>query len=458
MAIRFDPCACPVCETSANSDSRYFARAFGDSRHYAATSEAVSDALGFCPRHGATLLSQDDLAGGIVRVLRDAIPHLMLLLNEEFLHEAQVQQILFGAGRMCPACTFVNRAAGRRMASLARQVSGAVDQTEFRPLDTLCVGHFQALAADLPPEPHLAALTRYADNLEQVATKLKMLIRTARGSDDWQCEDTASAIRDGLGHIAGRSGLESLLSDEALASILEQCPTLVDGIAFPDACSFCIEEERARQRWLQNVQLASAYKQDAWLLLPTCPQHVRAVARIGEPKLTSVAVSHALSLALRYYHQQIQILVRDAELKAEEAKVRAEGFDAWAAYKQKRDINKTKGRKIGTPRLAKCRGCEQINLAVDGATGDLLDLLQRRKYRNAFSRGYGLCMKHFARVYLVAPKGVVRSMLAEVQKDRLAEFARSLDETARGRRENETIRLRVASWRTALRRFCGFTR
>lgn len=46
LAADIEENVCPVCRTSANSDSDYFARAFGESRRFAATSEAVTDAVG----------------------------------------------------------------------------------------------------------------------------------------------------------------------------------------------------------------------------------------------------------------------------------------------------------------------------------------------------------------------------------------------------------------------------
>ncbi len=453
----FGECACPVCETFSNSDAGYFARAFGDPRRRAATGEAMTDALGYCPGHGASLLVQEQLSDGVAHVFRDALPRYALLLNEEYLREAQVQQILFAAGSACPACTYVSRAAGRHAASLARQFSGAANQAGFGQLDALCVGHFQRFAADLAPTPRLAALARYADNLQYLAAAMKALYRTAPETDAWPFQDGLATLHRVLGVTAGRPPTGPLSTDGGLAFALEHCPTLVDAITFRQACPICIETARARQRWLQNVQAAANFEQDAWLFFPTCSEHIWTVADLDEPKLTAAVVSRALSVTRRYLRQQTQILVRSAEQKEEQARIKAEGPEVWAAYKRKRAKQRVSDERLAAPRPPKCPGCERIEIAEIGAAGRLIDLLHQKKHRNAFSRCYGLCMKHFAQTYLLAPKGLVRSMLAEDQRNRLAEFARSLDEGEHGTHEHETGDCLHAPWRVGLGRFCGFS-
>lgn len=452
-ATEIEEYACPVCETFAISDARYFARAFGEPRLVAATGGTVADALGFCPRHGAIFLSEKHLLSGIVHVLEDAIPRLTLLLNEDYFRESSVQQMLFAAGSACPACAYASRAARRHAGCLARRFSGAVDQPGFKQLDTFCVGHFQTLAAHLPPEPRLAALTRYADNLDRMARAMRDLVRMGREMDAWPLGNAAATMNRALGLVAGRPAFGPLSEDKGLADTPGIRLPMVEAISLREACPLCIEAERARQRWLQNVQIATNFDQDAWLTFPTCAEHIWTVARLGGPKLTVAVVSRAMSLALRHFRQQIQALVRAAEVKEREARIEAGGPDVSAAYKRSQTRDKSAREKAPTPRLAKCPGCERIDVAADRATGSLLDLLQQEKYRNAFNQGYGLCMKHFARVYLMAPKGMVRSVLAQGQQGRLAELAGNLGVPSRDLPKNETTALREISWSVALRRF-----
>ena len=448
-------CTCPLCQTSADIDAGYFARAFGEPRLFSATGEAMTDALGFCPRHGASLLAQERRSEGVVHVLRDAIRRLALMLNEDYLREPHVQQALFGADSACSACTYANRAVGRQAASLARQLSGAEDQAGLGLAGMLCFGHLQMLTGNLAPELRLAVLAGYVGPLQLAVRKIKALLRRTREADSWTRDDMA-ALDGVLGLIVGRPVLESLSTNRMLVDALSACPTLVEAIALPHICPLCVEAERARQRWLLNVQRAADFDQDAWLFFPTCSEHVRAVARLGTLGLTAAVVARALSVALRYVRIQIHALVRAAELREEEASIKAEGPEVWAAHKRKRTRQKTEGQKIPVPRLVKCPGCERIEIAAEHATGGLLDLLHEKKHRDAFGRGYGLCLKHFARAYRIAPRGMIRSLLAEDQQGRLAEYAQRFDEMARGMPEREVTPSGDALWLTALRRFCGF--
>lgn len=463
MNTRTNPsgaCACPLCQAAAKCDSGYFDRPFDDPDIFAGTSEAISETLGFCPRHGASLLSREPLFGGVVDVIHDAIPRLRLLLNEKYLQKYEVQQILFGTDGACPACAYSNRALGRQAASLARQISSAGDCKDFGLIGTLCVGHFQMFAANLALEPRLAALVTYADQLEWMAQKIMALLSAARETDTWPLDDATASLNSALDLIGGRAVVESTSSNGALDDALLSCPTLTEAITLPHVCPLCVETERAWRRWLQNVQRAANFDQDAWLFFPTCSEHVGAVARLGEPKLTAAVVSRALDVALRHAHKQITMLARTVNLMKEEARIKAEGPEVWREYKRKRTYrkrpdHKTVGGSVPVARMLRCPGCVWAEISAEQATGGLLNLLHEKKHRVAFSRGYGLCLKHFARAYLIAHKGVVRSVLAENMQLRLAEFARSLDEMERGIHEINTGR--DVSLRTSLRRFCNCT-
>jgi len=451
LATDIEENVCPVCRTSANSDVEYFARAFGESRRFAATSEAVTDALGFCPRHGATLLSQEQLSRGICHVFRDVIPRLVPLLAVRHLYEDRVQQVFFGASSSCPACAYGNRAAARHARRLARQFSSARDQADWLRLDSLCVRHFQILAGELKPEVRMTAFTEYVDALDRAAMTTEKLLQSGRVPDALRLEEESAALHHALDLIAG-GPVPGLCPDgDALAEAIRCCPTLVEGIAYPKACPLCLEVDRARRRWIHDVPVAAKFKQIAWLFFPTCSEHIETVVRLGDPELTATVVTHALHVAIGQIYQQILALVRAAEIKQELAQEAAR-FARWGRRRRRK---KTEAQEPAMSRLMKCPGCERLAIAEDHATGSVLELLQKRKYRNAFNRGYGLCMKHFAQVYLMAPKGVLRSMLVEGQQEKVAEFALMLDEMGRVHQDNGTTALREMLW-TIVRRFCGF--
>jgi hypothetical protein len=70
--------------------------------------------------------------------------------------------------------------------------------------------------------------------------------------------------------------------------------------------------------------------------------------------------------------------------------------------------------------LPRCLACQGLALGRDRAIGQLLDLMGEPRHRRALKRGYGLCLKHFADAYVVAPKGVVRDALTAIQIKKLA--------------------------------------
>lgn len=394
---------------------------------------------------------------GVVQVIRNSIPRLTLLLNEKFFLENQVQQVFFGAQRSCPACAHANRAVGRHSARLARQYFQLEDKSEATHHIDLCVGHFQLFAAELNPEQRMASMTHYADELDHAVKAMTMLLHSAREADSGILGGTPAALDRGLTLLAVRPGSQSLTRDTGIANALELYPSLIEAISCPDTCPLCIETERARQRWLLNVQKAAGFDKDAWLFFPTCPEHVLAVARLDEPRLTAAVVERALSVSHRFLRQQIQALVRAAALREEEEKIKAQGPEFWAAYKRKRARRDSPGLRTPALRPGKCPGCERIEIAADYAADSLLDLLNRKENRKAFSQGYGLCLKHFARVYLMAPKGVVRSMLSEDELGRLSGFTRSIGTLDRDSPKSEMALSRNALVNQTLHRFCGFS-
>ena len=298
----------------------------------------------------------------------------------------------------------------------------------------------------------MAAFTHYVDTLDHAARTAEGLLQSGRAQDACTLEAGSAALHRALDLVAGRPPATPNHDGAALAEALQNCPTLVEGIAFPKACPLCLEVDRARQRWIRGIPVAARFKQITWFFFPTCPEHIWTAVRLGDPELTAMVVTHALDVAIGQIYQQILALVRAAEIKEELAREAAR-FARWGRRRRRK---KAEVQEPVIPRRMRCPGCERLAIAEDHATSGVLELLQDWKHRNAFHRGYGLCMKHFAQVYLMAPKGALRSTLAEHQRHRLAGFAVLLDEMNATVPEDETTVLRKARWGMALHRFCGF--
>lgn len=440
--------ACPVCVSAAEGGADYFARAFGDPRRLAVTTEAVVDALGFCPRHGAALLAQEGLWRGIARVFRKVVPEVMPLLLEENVRVEKYQQMFFAARTACPACAHEERMAGRHIARLARHFSPAPEALSV--MDALCAAHAQRLAEALKAAPRLRALAHYVDGMDAAAHAMDELRMAADGDADREAR-VAHALR----LVAGRSLAEPTPDDGALAEALQRCPSLAASLGDGHACPLCIGRARARQRWLQHVPPSARHAQDAWLFYPTCPEHVAAAAQLGHPDLTAAVATRALHVVGRQLRQQVLVLTREAEIRAAAAAARAAQRYKYARTRVPKPPHLLTPRPAA-PQPVKCPWCERFGIAEAHARVRFLDLLEKDRHRAAYAEGYGLCMKHFAEVYVIAPRGAVRSTLAETQRDRLTGFERLLDAVVHCQGEEAAVASPAAPWRLELRRFCGF--
>jgi len=432
--------------TSAASPPAYFTRAFGNPQHFAATSEGIADALGFCPRHGAHLLSNGSLRWAIAQVFQEVVPRVLPWLLERHFGNEKFQQVYFSAQGACPACSYEHRAVGRHAARLGRQHLSAADASEVAGFESICLEHFQVLARGPKPELRMPMLARYGDVFDQVARTIEDLLATGvlRGADPGKLPALAHA----LSLAAAPRAVAASTPDTPLAETLQAFESLEQAICCTSACPVCVEVEHARQRWLTAVPLAAAYHLDDWLFFPTCPEHVSTIAGLGDAQLTTAVVAHALHVATEHLHQQLRVLVRAAETQEERAAARIAN---WGRRPRRK---KSESPRPPTSKLPRCAACERLAIAELHATGRLLRLLLSNKHRQAFEAGYGLCMKHHAQAYLLAPKGVVRTLLSADQVRRLTEFTRLLKDETSGLAQNQAAS--APEYRLALRRFCGF--
>jgi hypothetical protein len=441
-------CACPVCETAADSTPAYFKRAFGDPHHFALTSEGIADALGFCPRHGAELLRREPLRRATARVFEQVVPQVLPLLAEARFGDEKFQQVYFSAAHACPACAYEHRAVTRQAADLGRKAVWPAGPDAVPPQPTLCNAQFQLMARTLKPERRMPALAAHADLLDHAVRAVEDLLRAGQQAGTSLAERPALATA--LGLAAGPGGACSATVAPPLAQALQTCPDFEQAVEHACACPVCVEVERARQRWLIAVPLAVAHGLDDWLFLPTCPEHVALAAGLGDTAVMATVAAHALRVAGEMAHQQVRTLVRAAESEAEQAAAR---IVHWGRRPRRRQSGPPKP---PPPKIVRCAACERLAIAELHATGRLLRWLQGSRHRHAFEGGWGLCMKHHAQAYLLSPKGAVRSFLAADQARRLSELVRWLKDEQDSLAQNQSGPPVKDAYVLALRRFCGF--
>ncbi len=385
------------------AERAYFSAAFSEPANAEAVGEGIADALGFCARHGVMLMAEPALPQAPLAAVLDAAAARMLpLLAPERFGEEKFQQVYFGAQRNCPACVQAHRAVGRHSARLARQQVQDQDADPdaqsalVQPVPpALCIAHFQSFARGLRPESRMPALAQFAHRLGRCPPE--EMLGLAVGS-------TAFMRRPGCA-----SSTHPQHYGPASGDIAERL------LACAEACAVCSEVERARRRWLASVPIAAAQGLDGWLFFPTCREHVGAVAALGDAGLAQAVVRHALDAAADTLHQQWRVLAHTAQTEAEQAAAR---ITRWGRRPRRK---KSDPPRPPPPRGVRCAGCEWQAIAELRATDALLKLLRSERHARAFQAGFGLCMKHHAHAYLLAPKGRVRLALAADQQRRLLE-------------------------------------
>lgn len=437
-----------MCETAVDSTPAYFKRAFGEPHHFAATSEGIADALGFCPRHGADLLTREALRSATAQVFAQVVPRVLPLLDDGRFGDEKFQQVYFSAPHACPACGYSHRNAARQAAELGKSTVWPAGPKDVPPEPILCNAHFQLMARALKPERRMPALGAHADRLDHAVRAVEDLLKAGLPAEPSPAGPPALAAA--LGLVSCPDDRRGATVPTLLSDALQSCADFDQAIVHPGACPVCVEVERARQRWLAAVPLAVAHGLDDWLFLPTCAEHVELAAGLGNAAVTVTVAAHALRVAAEQAHHQLRALVRAAESEAEQAAAR---IVRWGRRPRRR---KSEPPRPPPPKIVRCAACERLAVAELHATGRLLRWLQGSRHRQAFAQGYGLCMKHHAQAYLLSPKGVIRSVLADDQARRLHELMRWLKDEQDNLAQNQPCSAPDEAYVLALRRFCGF--
>jgi hypothetical protein len=445
--VETDVCRCPVCVTAATSSAAYFARAFGTQRGFALTAEAIADALGFCRRHGAGLLTQTELAPAIAKVFQEVVTRISPMIAANHVRGDQFWQTFFGSRDVCPACAYEQRAVARHAGRLARNYAHSADATSM--LEGVCVMHLRRIADELTPALRIPFLAHCLGTMDNAEKLLAASLRTSRASDEEMQERREAEWCQTFNFVAGSVPAPCDWHGGELSGELEGHRTFADIIAASDVCPVCLEIEHARRRWMRAVPDAARHQVEGWLLFPTCPEHIATISCLGDRHLTSALIASALRGVVEQVRHQARLLVRAAETQEELAAVR---ITRWG----KRRRRKPQEPQLAAPRAGHCPACERIELAEARAVGKLLEAFTHEKHRDAYARGYGLCMKHFAQACLIAPRGVVRDTLSAHQQSRLADAALAFDEMAHVAAASGGDALQTPRYRLALHRLCGF--
>jgi hypothetical protein len=187
----------------------------------------------------------------------------------------------------------------------------------------------------------------------------------------------------------------------------------------------CANVNAVRRRWLQALRPALQAGQSAWLTLPSCAEHVIAAAAVGDTGVMRAAAEHAAEIALLILQRRLPPFTPAIATELERFAVRRMRRRARKGASTRSNPRPPRRQPV------RCAACERLAIARDAAIARLLDALastgQRAKCANL-----GLCLRHFASVYLLADRGTTRTFLTNVQRGCLALARDRLDMSVTG--------------------------
>ena len=371
----------------------YARRVLCDPSRGEANARTIAEAFGFCLAHAGHLLGIERRASDIAAVMKGAAAAAGDLLGPGAGHEDRLLDLLFGAAQACPAC----RHSGRRLAGLLARHAAALRSSmrgAARPPPP-CLPHFRALVA----------MSEQADLRSWIVAEIDFLSAVVPSAD-------AAPVVAGLPDVpcAGFDG-----------------PTT-------SGCPICAAMQRARARWLESAKVSAQTGLVPWAVLPGCAEHLWACALSGDSRLAIGAVEHAIDAALGTLRRAVSWL--DKEDRRLELEARS------VFYRPRSPAFVLGQRRKALRGLWRCAACERMAAARERAVGALLERLSDKRRREEFERGYGLCMKHFAEVRLVAPAGTLRETLTALHAAKL----RALEQDLAGG---------TAAWKESICRFSG---
>lgn len=413
---------CAVCEAMRGADARYVARVLCDPRRRGGNARAFADSLGFCSDHAAFVATFEDRSAQIGAVLREAVRATRARLEAGAQFHDRLREILFAAADACPACRYAERSLAGWLVRDARTPGPGVGDRSGAG-GSACVPHFLALVGVL----------ELPELLPRVQAQIELLMRAAH------------AVRTGgeAAEFAATCIVAGAPDRPALAALRRDADS-----AGEDGCPVCGAMRRASERWIEAAKESARMDVAPWAVLPLCRGHLWACHRCGDRRLAARATSHALDVFLGSLRRAALTLSREDERLEREAR------SVW--YRPKSPAYLLGARRKVVTATLRCPACDRVAVARERAVGELLDTMRATHRRHALGRAGGLCLKHFALVFTLAPAGAVREALRAMQAARLRALEAGLERFAHaaGNAPRAAGPARAA-WKEAICRFSG---
>lgn len=415
--LRLD--GCPICRARAEHERNFIFWFLLENYYDPGVLDRFARALGFCARHGASLLVRH-APSPIASVHEFAARRLLALLTRDRLGRTRRRDPLAAAihPEACPACESSASDVSRTASFLAKMLDNEpIFDDSGRP-GILCFSHMQQVAPTLADATlerlmarHDAAFGRALQSLDGIA-------------DEGRAGATEPALRLVVGHNPVSSRIELPLVADPGAGVPDPVTRLADTLGQSDACPICLEVRRAHVEWMTWLKDAAARGHPINDLLPTCAEHAWAAARIGNGSLAMKVARNVLRGARLALDQAAEVLAVSSPPRAGILARLAHARESYRRHDRAREV---------LCRPLHCPVCSRRAEAEARALQLLVALLGQARYRAAFDQGYGLCAKHFARALALAPGPAARDALVEVEAAKLDCLAWELQEYLRKR-------------------------
>lgn len=364
--------------------------------------QALADTLGFCTLHAARVSGEQGNVASIARVLDGAIQLTLEMLEGRKADSDSTRDFLFESAHACPACTYSARMASRVVAEAAGS------WTRKRAVPALCYPHYRS-AAYCVDATHLPVLAEA--ELERVdSVKGHMRNRDAAG------EDSPS-----MRLIAGGPRLVPAAASRNAQSLRELMDSLSGTIEPPsarEACPICVAMIRDLDRRVGAARWALRVRSYGWMVLPTCAEHLRLFALLAGEEVAERAVEQSVVTIARLLRGGVAAVERGRRRREMESK------SVW--YKPKSPSYLLGLEREVVTRTPPCPVCNGLAAARERAADGIVERVRQRRNAAELELGPGLCMKHFAHVFLFTSRGPARDALVAVQRAKLAVLRQDL--------------------------------
>ncbi len=400
-----------MCRDVAGHDDNYFFWFLTESYLEPHSVDRLTRSLGFCSAHAARLGRSAGNAYQVAAVHRAIVCRVRRAVAEPVTGRESTLDLVTPAP--CPACSSREELVDRAAFWLAEILEDPEHADRYARPGLLCFTHFGAVPSRVS-KPVFERLLRI--HQDALLSALKSLSETQ--------PDLVPALRllVGPGSVAElpRADVEPDPAASARDPIGDLLAALRDG----EHCPVCLEVRRAwieRTRWLDGAASRDLPIQD---LMPTCPEHITAIAAAGGPRLVLAAVRCALHNAGSSLELAARVLLASPEIPRYRRIRRL--VEVIAGPRQR-----LRQAQVAVARTHPCPTCHALDVAADRRLALLFALVEDRHHRAALERSDGLCLKHLSRALALAPPAPIRSALLEIEAARLARLQWELDEQVR---------------------------